>query len=55
VLNRAALGATAIAGPLIVQEYDATCLVPPGARTMLDGFGNIVVAVGKNDAGSTNA
>jgi len=30
-------------GPLIVQEYDATCLVPPGVRAALDGFGNIVL------------
>lgn len=28
-------------GPLIVEEYDATCLVPPGATASLDGFGNI--------------
>jgi N-methylhydantoinase A len=30
-------------GPLIVEEYDATCLVPPGARAELDSGGNIVV------------
>jgi N-methylhydantoinase A len=30
-------------GPLIVEEYDATCLVPPGARTALDAGGNIVI------------
>jgi len=30
-------------GPLIIEEYDATCLVPPGARGELDGGGNIVV------------
>ena len=34
------------AGPLIVEEYDATCVVPPGARASLDGFGNIVVEMG---------
>jgi len=28
-------------GPLIVEEYDATCLVPPGASARLDGAGNI--------------
>ena len=31
------------AGPLIVEEYDATCLVPPGARAELDAAGNIVI------------
>ena len=31
------------AGPLIVEEYDATCLVPPGARAALDDYGSIVI------------
>ncbi len=30
-------------GPFIVEEYDATCIVPPGARAELDSFGNIVI------------
>ena len=30
-------------GPCIVEEYDATCVVPPDARAALDGFGNIVI------------
>jgi N-methylhydantoinase A len=30
-----------VAGPLIVQEYDATCLVPKGTSAQVDGFGNI--------------
>ncbi len=30
-------------GPLIVEEYDATCVVPPGAKAELDGGGNIVI------------
>jgi N-methylhydantoinase A len=30
-------------GPCIVEEYDATCVVPPGARAALDTSGNIVV------------
>jgi N-methylhydantoinase A len=32
--------------PLIIEEYDATCLVPPGARAELDAGGNIVVELG---------
>ena len=36
---------TAQAGPCIVEEYDATCLVPPGANAHLDDFGNIVIAL----------
>jgi N-methylhydantoinase A len=30
-------------GPLIVEEYDATCVVPPGARAELDAGSNIVI------------
>jgi N-methylhydantoinase A len=32
--------------PIIGEEYDATCLVPPGARSELDAGGNIVVEMG---------
>jgi N-methylhydantoinase A len=42
VLPRPAL-APARHGPVIVEEYDATCLVPPGARAALDDHGNIVI------------
>ena len=30
-------------GPLIIEEYDATCVVPPDTRAELDGAGNIVI------------
>jgi N-methylhydantoinase A len=30
-------------GPLIVEEYDATCLLPPRTRAQLDDDGNILV------------
>ncbi len=30
-------------GPCIVEEYDATCLVPPGWNARLDAYGNIVM------------
>jgi N-methylhydantoinase A len=30
-------------GPCIVEEYDATCVVPPGASARLDRFGNILI------------
>ena len=32
-------------GPFIVEEYDATCVVPPGAAASLDAGGNIVIAL----------
>jgi N-methylhydantoinase A len=44
ILRRADL-ATRAAGPCIVEEYDATCLVPPGAHAELDAAGNIVIAL----------
>jgi N-methylhydantoinase A len=31
------------AGPLIVEEYDATCVLPPGAWGQLDDAGSIVI------------
>jgi N-methylhydantoinase A len=31
------------AAPPPVEEYDATCLVPPGAHAALDRFGNIII------------
>ena len=40
IINRSALAAPR-AGPCIVEEYDATGLVPPGWTARLDGYGNI--------------
>jgi N-methylhydantoinase A len=45
VTDRAGLAGT-VGGPLIVQEYDATCLVPKGMTARVDGFGNIRLASG---------
>jgi N-methylhydantoinase A/oxoprolinase/acetone carboxylase beta subunit len=33
-------------GPAIVNQYDSTTVIPPGVGAVVDGFGNIVVAVG---------
>jgi N-methylhydantoinase A len=30
-------------GPCIVEEYDATCVIPPGARASLDRAGSILI------------
>ena len=40
VVNRADL-ASEHRGPCIVEEYDSTCVVPPGWTARLDRFGNI--------------
>ncbi len=42
VLRRSDL-ATPVNGPAIVEEYDATCVLPPGTRAHLDAGGNIVI------------
>ncbi len=42
VLRRGDL-ATARSGPCIIEEYDATCLVPPGGTASLDRYANIVI------------
>jgi N-methylhydantoinase A len=28
---------------LIIEDYDATCVVPPGAKAELDAGGNILI------------
>src|SRR5689334_23488071 len=43
VVNRSALK-TPHVGACIVEEYDATCLVPPGWNARLDTHGNIVLS-----------
>ena len=42
VLRRSELSA-ARQGPCIIEEYDATCVVPPAGRAGLDGNGNIFI------------
>jgi len=46
VIGRQDLDATARLGPLLVDEYDATTLVPPGGSAHLDAHGNIVIHTG---------
>ena len=45
VLKRSDL-TTPRTGPAIIEEYDATCVVPPGATAALDPAGNIVIELG---------
>ena len=44
VLSRADLS-TSRQGPCIVEEYDATCVIPPRAQARLDAYGNILMAL----------
>jgi N-methylhydantoinase A len=43
VMGRGALGAGAVAGPLIVEEYDSTTVVRPGWQAHTDDWNNIVI------------
>lgn len=43
LLPRSAIGEDPIAGPLIIESYDTTIIVPPDARAWADRAGNIVI------------
>jgi N-methylhydantoinase A len=35
-------------GPVIIEEYDATTVIPPGWRASLDAGGNIMIELSKD-------
>jgi len=37
-----------IAGPAIITEYTSATVLPPDAQAQVDGFGNLVIAVGES-------
>ena len=43
IINRITLGASYTNGPIIIEEYDSTTVVPPGWRASLDPMKNIVL------------
>ena len=45
VVARAALDGTEAEGPVFVDEYDSTTVIPPGCRATLDAFGSINIDV----------
>jgi len=45
ILSRGDLPSDLAPGPMIVEDYDATTVVPPGAKARLDEWGNIVIEV----------
>jgi N-methylhydantoinase A len=46
VITRGDLETGARLGPLIIEEYDATCVVPPDAIAGLGEHGNIDIRIG---------
>lgn len=45
VLRRADLIGASVAGPLVVEEYDSTCVVPPDAKAKVDQWNNLVIVL----------
>jgi N-methylhydantoinase A len=45
VVGRFDLDAKPRSGPLLIDEYDATTLVPPGCSAQLDELGNVLIRV----------
>jgi len=45
VLRREHLPSEPVRGPMIVEEYDATVVVPPGCSAARDHLGNIIIEV----------
>ncbi len=45
VIPRTALGATPRAGPLILEAYDTTIVVPPGTSAWADDIGNVILDI----------
>ncbi|MET4698545.1 N-methylhydantoinase A [Constrictibacter sp. MBR-5] len=44
---------TELPGPAIVEQMDATTVVPPAARFRIDDFGNLIIDVGTSDKGAS--
>ena len=43
VIGRGRLELEPRSGPLIIEEYEGTCVVPPDCTAHLDGLGNVVI------------
>ena len=50
LLARHELGMAARPGPLIMEEYDTTILVPPNCNARRDAWDNVVIAVGEEQS-----
>jgi N-methylhydantoinase A len=45
VIGRGAVADGPAEGPLVIEEYDATTVVPPGWTVKLDRFGNLELSI----------
>lgn len=48
IISRTAIGAASRRGPLIVEEFDATIVVPPDTSIHRDELGNLVLEIGSS-------
>ena len=46
VIGRGRLDDSPRRGPLIIEEYEGTAVVPPDCRARLDGLGNVIIKIG---------
>ena len=46
IVSRSELTSAGVDGPMVVEEYDVTTVVPPGSSARLDEWSNIVIDVG---------
>ena len=43
IIGRGRLGAASRPGPMIIEEYEGTCVVPPDCAARLDRLGNVII------------
>jgi N-methylhydantoinase A len=49
VIQRGHLAGQSWSGPLVIEEYDCTCVVLPGMTALLDAHGNIAIDTGAKE------
>ena len=49
IVDRGALGASSREGPLIIEEFDATIVVPPGQRLEVDEWNDDILTISEGD------
>jgi N-methylhydantoinase A len=54
VLGRGELTASPRRGPLVIEEYEGTAVVPPDASASIDSYGNIVIELQPLDTSETS-
>ena len=45
MISRAAVPTEPTPGPLVIEEYDSTTVVPPDAAVRRDAFGNLLITL----------